>query len=136
MAAPAFNPSRQRLTDCPMCSTVLCAHGVCRVCSDCYACDEIEAAIASGDSLQTQSVNRAERDRLARLAAERRQLISEIREVLAAERCQCDRLKAPDQLFCRMCSRKLTPELRVGLFRAINTGLLPVYQRAKQHLGI
>lgn len=38
---PVASASERPLTHCPGCSSMLCSHGVCRVCGDCSICGEI-----------------------------------------------------------------------------------------------
>jgi hypothetical protein len=143
MSSPGTTASEQQpVRVCGACSSDLCAHHVCRVCSDCPECDcdETDARLAREvvDDIcvavdHASPVMRQMRSvYLAKIGIAEADMLDASRAIdeLRHDWCICGNRKMPFDSFCRTCFRKLPAGLRPNLNLHLKCGYLPYIRRA------
>lgn len=156
MTAASAQPALDKvpLTACPMCSTELCAHGVCRVCGACTQCGDALPQSTSGDVPEVSACE-PHKPRSCHGSGEtpltRRQLrelylrkigIAEVDvpdavralDQLEGDQCVCGNRKRRHDSFCKPCYQVLPEEVRRGLYLHIKSGYLEMVRCAWQLL--
>jgi hypothetical protein len=149
MATPSNAlPAEQRpIQNCGICSSPLCSHHVCRVCSQCAECDAIHLHSAPAGSrflvdVLTDRKSAAQARRIDYLrgcgiAEEDFAEASRAVDNLKSDCCRpghCNRRKRTGQSFCGWCFTKLPAELQANLGLHLRGGYLGHYRQALQIL--
>lgn len=134
---------KRPLEACPSCSTELCEHLVCRVCSSCPICDAKNTAKAVPRAVREyRSVTHAMQvnSRLRKLEAagiQSEDMPDAVKAMdeLASDCCPCGNRKRPYQSFCSHCFKLLPTDVREGLYLHMRNGYLQFVRRAWELLS-
>ena len=133
----AASPSRP-LQSCPGCSSLLCAHLVCRTCGSCEACDTVQdmEMVRSLFPAPPRETMATTVEALRRMGIAETDLEAPVRAMreLVSDECPCENRKRKFHAFCQQCYRALTPDVQRKLDLHIRNGYLDAYRQALAQL--